>query len=391
MIRRNTAALLLFAVMLGGVISSASAMDSPTEEQAAAYLVERGILAGDESGDLLLRTVLTRAQLAVVLTRLHGNPAQVENNQMFYKAQCKFSDVPDWAKQFAGYCSYYGLMVGYDTGAFGAEDRVTPQVACTVVLRYLDQAEIIWNYSTACQTAIDLGLTTVETAAGVEVTRGELAVMLYQTMVRLGEAPVKHADDPAASMSQDTGDGYLSNRKPVTEENVLELLRQLERDWPPGTIWGTHNTSGTHKNEVSCTAARKIMHEYRVSEYYGCGGYAAMISSLIFGDDANPGRRVEDLSQIRPGDIIFRVDNDTGKVWHIVIALETPNEINAFHVTDGNNGEAIYWPDRQNPYGRNNLDSYGENRDYHLEVWTRYPEEVSFTGASKNAWPTGLN
>ena len=129
MIRRNTAALLLFAVMLGGVISSASAMDSPTEEQAAAYLVERGILAGDESGDLLLRTVLTRAQLAVVLTRLHGNPAQVENNQMFYKAQCKFSDVPDWAKQFAGYCSYYGLMVGYDTGAFGAEDRVTPQVA----------------------------------------------------------------------------------------------------------------------------------------------------------------------------------------------------------------------------------------------------------------------
>ena len=131
------------------------------------------------------------------------------------------------------------------------------------------------------------------------------------------------------------------------------------------------------------------MDEYLVSEYYGCSGYAAMISSLIFGDASNPARRLEDLSKIRPGDIVFRVDNETGAVWHIVVALETPNEVHAFHVTDGNNGEVIRWPDRQNPYGRTNLDSYGENRAYHLEAWTRYPEEVSFTGASKNAWPTG--
>ena len=175
------------------------------------------------------------------------------------------------------------------------------------------------------------------------------------------------------------------------EENVLELLRQLEQDWPAGTVWGTHDTPGTHKNEVPCTAAREIMHEYPVSEYYGCGGYAAMISSLIFGDASNPGRRVEDLSQIRPGDIIFRVNNDTGKVWHIVVALETPNEIHAFHVTDGNNGEAVYWPDLQSPYPHNNLDSYGEDKAYHLEAWTRYPEDVPVTGESKNVWLTGTH
>lgn len=391
MISRKAVALFLVVAMVGGIIPSSSAMDAPTKEQAAAYLVERGILAGDESGDLRLGTLLTRAQLAVILTRLHGDPAQVENNQMFYEAQCKFPDVPDWAKQFAGYCSYHGLMVGYDTGAFGTDDNVTPQAACTVVLRYLDQPEIVWDYSTACQTAIELGLTIAEAAARSELTRGELAVMLYRAMVMLGESPVTSADNSSASISQGTGNGYLSNRKPVTEENVLELLLQLERDWPTGTIWGTHDTPGTHKNEVPCTAARKIMREYRVSESYGCGGYAAMVSSLIFGDAANPGRRVEDLSQIRPGDIIFRVNNETGKVWHIVVALETPNEIGAFHVTDGNNGEAVHWPDQQNPYGRSNLDSYGENRAYHLEVWTRYPEEVSCTGASKNAWTTGLN
>ena len=45
--------------------------------------------------------------------------------------------------------------------------------------------------------------------------------------------------------------------------------------------------------EEAYSAAREIMDEYLVSEYYGCSGYAAMISSLIFGDASNPARRLE--------------------------------------------------------------------------------------------------
>ena len=115
-----------------------------------------------------------------------------------------------------------------------------------------------------------------------------------------------------------------------------------------------------------------------------------MVSSLIFGDQANPARRLEDLSQIRPGDIIFMVRNSTGKVWHVTVALESPNEKNAFHITDGNAGETVQWPDRENPYGRDNLDCYrGEGKSYHLEVWTRYPESVPYSGDSVMGWPTG--
>lgn len=40
--------------------------------------------------------------------------------------------------------------------------------------------------------------------------------------------------------------------------------------------------------------------------------------------------------------------------------------------------------------GRENLDSYGEDRSHHLEVWTRYPESVPCTGNSVGAWPTGM-
>ena len=115
-----------------------------------------------------------------------------------------------------------------------------------------------------------------------------------------------------------------------------------------------------------------------------------MLSDYVFGPSANPARRLEDLEQIRPGDIIFMVRSETGKVWHVTVALESPNEKNAFHITDGNAGETVQWPDRENPYGRDNLDCYrGGDKGYHLGVWTRYPENVPYTGDSVMGWPTG--
>lgn len=201
--------------------------------------------------------------------------------------------------------------------------------------------------------------------------------------VYIGERP--------AAAPQGTGADYLVNGKLITEENVLEVLRQIEEDWPTGTIWGTHSTPNTHKNEVPSTESGRIMQSYGVSNTYGCGAYVSMVSSLIFGDTTNPARKLEDLSQIRPGDIIFRVRNATGKVWHVEVALESPSETNAFRFTDGNAGETIQWPDPESPYGNmDNLDCYrGEGSSYHLEVWTRYPDSVPYTGDSVTGWPVG--
>ncbi len=196
-----------------------------------------------------------------------------------------------------------------------------------------------------------------------------------------------YTEEAAITADRDSGDGYLTNGKPVTEENVLEILRQIEKNWPRGTAWDE-----TTKNEVPSTEANRIIDNYPVNHSYGCGGYAAMVSSLIFGDTTNPGYKLEDSSQLRPGDILFRVNNETGKIWHVAIALESPNSTNAFHITDGSCGGTVHWPDRQAPYGRDNLDFYrGEFTKYHLEVWTRYPENVPYTGNSVGAWPTGVS
>ncbi len=199
--------------------------------------------------------------------------------------------------------------------------------------------------------------------------------------------PVKNAaviqsDRPYIGEDIVLSDATLANGKPVTEENVLDLLHEIEKDWPTGTVWGTHTTPGTHRNTVPSTATAAIMREYTASTVYGCSGYAAMVSSLVFGDETNPGRKLDDLDQIRPGDIVFMLSAE-GKVSHVAVALESPNEDGRFHCTQGNIGKEVMWPNREALSARS-CSTAGFSSGS-IEVWTRYPEDVP-AGNSSEAW-----
>lgn len=187
---------------------------------------------------------------------------------------------------------------------------------------------------------------------------------------------------PTSQLGQ--GDGCLTNGKPITEQNVMELLHQIEAAHPEGTVWGTQTTPGTGKNETPSTVSGALMDTYDVHRVYGCGGYAAMVSSKLFGDKTNTARRVTDLSQIRPGDIIFRVSNKDGHIWHVEVALESPDPQQCFHTTSGNCGATVWWPD--GPGGKTVMDCYGSSKNYRIEAWTRYPDSIPFTGS---VWDTG--
>lgn len=372
--------LLLCAALTLSLAVPALAVQSE-QETAAAWLKENGILTGDQNGNLNLGSGLTRAELAVILTRLSDDTGDMGRNAAYYRTICPFTDVPEWAMPYAGYCAEKKLMAGYGNKQFGPSDPVTPAAACTVMLRYLDCPASQWSYATACDKAVELGLLPVEAVAGPTITRGNIAVLIYRALN--GMAGNSH------TASQGIGDGYLTNGKPITEENVLELLREIEKDWPTDTVWGTRNTLGTNKNEGPCTVARRIMDTYWVSEYYGCSGYASMVSSLVFGDKSNIGRKLDNPNELRPGDIVFVVSPE-GKVGHVVVALESPNEDGRFHYTDGNHGEIITWPSNEHPNLRSySLTGFNHGRSpHHLEIWTRYPENVPYTGNSVEAWPT---
>ena len=145
------------------------------------YITTNKIFVGDGTGNLNLESGLTRAELAVLLTRLRGDEAKVNADIANYSLNCYFTDVPAWAKPFVGYCADEGLMVGYSLFQFGAADKVTPQQACTVILRHKGYPETDWNYATAISKATSAGLApTAGFSDMVAIKRIEMAILIYK-------------------------------------------------------------------------------------------------------------------------------------------------------------------------------------------------------------------
>lgn len=155
-----------------------------SEEQtaAAAQLQLRGLMAGDEYGDLHLDEMLTRAELACLINPIVLNPEHVTWERDWYTRMCttNFSDVPEWAQAAVGVCASMQMMAGYGDGRFGPNDPVSPQMACTVMLRYLERDG--WTYATACDKAVELGLAPASALQGDEITRGDTAILLDGTL-----------------------------------------------------------------------------------------------------------------------------------------------------------------------------------------------------------------
>ena len=227
---RKLPILLFTAVFALSLALPAYAAESSNEELKAAsqYLNSHGIMVGDGEGNMNFSAPLTRAHLATILARLHGGSGQVEESRDFYAAQCQFQDVPDWARQYAGYCAYHGLMVGYGDGLFGAEDPVTPAAACTVILRYLALPDLVWDYSSACSTACDLGLSEPAMTAQGTISRGDLAVMLYRALTGIFQGTSAGAAGASVSISSYKGNilkaGTRSGLLVYPSDTQLELV-----------------------------------------------------------------------------------------------------------------------------------------------------------------------
>ena len=88
----------------------ASAYTPAVLQTASGELSARGIMVGDETGAMRLEDPLSRAEMAVLLTRLHGG---TDMDPGFYTWACYYTDVPEWAKPYVGYCTAMLLVTGY--------------------------------------------------------------------------------------------------------------------------------------------------------------------------------------------------------------------------------------------------------------------------------------
>ena len=178
--QRSLASLLLAGAMTAALLTGpAQAAESPSpQEIAATRLQAEGLMNGDEHGDLHLDKGLTRAELACLISPIVLNPEHVAWERDYYAKLCttNFSDVPEWAQVAVGVCASMGVVAGYGDGRFGSDDPVSPQMACTIMLRYLERDG--WTYVTACGKAVELGLAQAETLEGETITRGDMALLL---------------------------------------------------------------------------------------------------------------------------------------------------------------------------------------------------------------------
>lgn len=174
----------LLSSLTVGATASFTDIQDPKTALAADVLHSLGIVDGVSEGVFSPGTVLTRAQFCVLM--IHTLDLKDLVNAHSYKAL--FTDVKpgSWYTGYVNLAYSRGLLSGYGNGKFGPDDPVTYGQAATLLLRVLgySSADVgtVWpadyvNYAHTLE--LDKGL---QLSADRQLTRGEAAVLLYNTL-----------------------------------------------------------------------------------------------------------------------------------------------------------------------------------------------------------------
>lgn len=253
-----------------------------------------------------------------------------------------FLGIPAQYKDSVATCYAMGVLNGQSDGTFGGQNPMNRAQGCVVVCRLLDKIE---NNSSA--------ETPVAPAEPVEPVEQE--------------SPSDFITSPDMLHNPVTKSGTLTNGKPVTEENVMEILEVIKQEYPGGTLY---QPVGTWYSSSAIPGGR--LHD-------GCNGWAAMCSDMIFGvGTANWPRVQEDPEYVRPGDIIKYLD-ENGNVAHYTIATSGIKSgykgAKSFDTSDSSAGSNIVeWTSCATQSNGYNTYQNCKNVGCDWVVYTRYPD-----------------
>lgn len=135
-----------FAVMIARVLALPVAGEAPTfpdtdampawarPEVAAA--VKAGIIKGLPDGSFAPNALVTRAEMAVMLTRAleYAGKDTAPGDMLFADGE----QIPDWARDQVMTAARYGLIAGYPDGTFKSGNSTTRAEAVTMLNRLLN-------------------------------------------------------------------------------------------------------------------------------------------------------------------------------------------------------------------------------------------------------------
>ena len=180
---------MVMSLMIVGTSAKSYTDSDKIENQAAVEILgEIGVMVGNDDGSFAPDRVVTRAEMAVIITRiLYGNNLNVEQ----FKGLNTFTDVPDWAEGYVNLCASLDIIAGRGNGIFDPDATVTTAEAALMLSRALgyfkNNAEFGNDWALAAvKRATQAGIIggDMVLAANVGLTRDDVAQMTFNTLTK---------------------------------------------------------------------------------------------------------------------------------------------------------------------------------------------------------------
>lgn len=282
-----------------------------------AIMNKHGILSGTSRSSASIGASLPREDMAQVMYNiLVDKGVKIPTDTEYLQSMGSISDfqsINNNCRRAVMVCYTTGLLGGQSDGSFGPKNPMNRAQGCVVINRLRDYM------GNTTEPPVD----PVDPSEPPEVTDGPLFKMLD------GENAQQMMDRINASTTY--REGYLTNGKPITEENIKELLAKFEETMPHGTIWDESSTFNYQSQGLGWKIA--------------CGAFAAGISDALF-DEKAPVVRHQNFDQLKVGDYVWMKNSETGYNHGFVVTSLTPPpgySSDKFTTCEGNVSGKVYW------------------------------------------------
>ena len=215
-----------------------------------------------------------------------------------------------------------GVLSGMDSaGTFGGTGNLNRAQACVVLIK-LDEMKDTGDGSGSGSGNGSGNENPGGNDTPTEITRSPFAFQgsenVQQMMNRLNAEAPKYYE------------GYLTNGKPITEENIQAMLAEAEKGMPDGTAWTTGETY------------KYVTPFFGKGWASGCNSFSAGLSDYIFGKNA-PVTKHQDFDNIKVGDVIWWKDSSVGRD-HVVFVRDVDSTVQGSYVyCNGNLSKKVRW------------------------------------------------
>ncbi len=320
-----------------------------------AIMNKHGILSGTSRssksiGDPLPREDMAQCMYNVLVDKGAKTPSVSEYTQAMSSIS-DYNTISGNCCRGVLVCYTTGLLGGQSDGSFGPKNPMNRAQGCVVINRLRDYFQNNGG-TTAPVTPPEQPETPVDPPEKPEtpVTPPEAPEVTDGPLFKLQDGETAQQMMNRINASTTYREGYLTNGKPITEENIKELLAKFEETMPEGTTWDESSTFNYQSPSFGWNIA--------------CGAFGAAVSDALFDENA-PVTRHQNFDQLKVGDYITLENYKTGYNHGVVVTSLTSKWSGCYDVCDGNRSGEVSWD------SRGSYETFG-NPDFTIWIYSRY-------------------